>query len=550
MRFANVCLGGNMKIFLCWIVILNLSYGIEKDDQIKQNSLMSLSSLDSIYKQILPHNNYLHYAEFEFRCANLNRVDFRNLNLKVVDFRRLNLSNIDFSGSLINQANFSGSVLYNINFSDTNLSKTDFRNARLEKINFEGAILNGARFKGCKLLDIQHSQIRSAKGCLFEDKKNLCSQISHEQESKDLIKKLFKSPQSIILCGPHTYRSVYNYVLSGISELQEQNQRYALIDFRNLESVDYNSEISKQQLTSIELRNLTKEFSNIIRRNYFSCFVDSIYSKPDKFLILVKLKNKELNSFEDMARLDVQYKRQNGSILPKLDLYGKIPLDIKHKRVFSFIKDSYIHGYSQIEIITGRGLNNPSGVMRTQWSMLKTILKSKACKPYVESMHSISKDGGWKVLLKNYHPHGTKRKNVNRVGLRLKNHKKIEFLKIQKLRDLKENKKIIIGNIDRNIIKFNKKHKAPTIKVTAMPSKSIVTPSKDREKSESLKKKKLKLKSVKVKKNSSPNLHQPSVANEKNLMPKKLDISPSKSTIYEGKKTRINKRIPTKKGGY
>ena len=53
-----------------------------------------------------------------------------------------------------------------------------------------------------------------------------------------------------------------------------------------------------------------------------------------------------------------------------------------------------------VEIITGRGLNNPKGKMGVLWHACKTYLVDDKFRPYIQQIQSTSKNGGWKVIFK------------------------------------------------------------------------------------------------------------------------------------------------------
>lgn len=400
---------------------------------------LSSACLNDIYQQLKSHNT-LSEAQFAERCREQNNLDFTGLDFRGLDLRTYDLRYADFSGCKMRGVNFYGALLCHTKFGGADLSKADCRQCDLTGADFTKAILNGARFKGAKLLGVNIKEIHSSKGTLFADLKALTSKLAHEQEIKAHITELSGNPLSITFSGSLRLSAIHQTLFDELRELQQQSHLHTLVDFRNLKSIAGQSATPPKKLTSFGLYQLTLEFAEILRSPYFKGFVERIDPQYDNSIILVQIKFPSL-LLEDRIK-------RNSLKIPKLDLHGKIPLKIKYQWVEKFIKSSHARGYPFVEIVTGRGLNNPKGKLGVQWTIFKDILTSEKYKPYVDDIHSTNKNGGWKVDLKNPNQKITNKKGNSikstkdqRIRKRkkeyLQDHKKEKFLKRVTLRDLK-----------------------------------------------------------------------------------------------------------------
>jgi len=96
---------------------------------------------------------------------------------------------------------------------------------------------------------------------------------------------------------------------------------------------------------------------------------------------------------------------QTSSNKNSLDLHGKIALDTKYQWIDKFIRAAYNRHLKTVEIITGRGLNNPSGKMGILWNLCGHYLLNGKFKHSIRGIHSISNDGGWEVFLQENKAH-------------------------------------------------------------------------------------------------------------------------------------------------
>ncbi|MBX9805840.1 MAG: pentapeptide repeat-containing protein [Alphaproteobacteria bacterium] len=448
------------RSFIYWGIILGLSsigfgplgicqameYLALTDEEVQppftsspKRSSLSSECLDEIYKRLISHNT-LSEAEFNQRFRDQQFLDFRALDLRGLDLSTYDLRYADFSKCKMRGVIFYGALLCYAKFEGADLSKADCRKSDLTGADFERAILNGARFKGAKILDVKIKGIRSAKGTLFADLRGLSSKQAHEQEIKDKISDLTGNPLSMMFEGSCSLSEIHQTLFENLCELQRQSHSHTMVDFRNLQAIKDQSAESPIPLTALDLHELTKEFAEILRSPYFKGLVERIYPQYDHSIIVVQMKLLG-GTLEDRIK-------KNSLKMPRLDLHGKIPLSIKYKWVEKFVKASQARGCPSVEIVTGRGLNNPSGIMGVQWTIFKDILTSEKYQPYVEDIHSTSKNGGWIVDLKNPNQKITNTKKISpksrkdkRVGKRdrknLKDHKEAKFLKRATLRDEK-----------------------------------------------------------------------------------------------------------------
>jgi len=400
---------------------------------------LSSACLDDIYQQ-LKSRNTLSEEQFAQRCLDQNNLDFTELDFQGLDLSTYDLRYTDFSGCKMRCINFYGALLCHAKFEDADLSKADCRKCDLTDADFMKAILNGACFKGAKLLGVNVREVRSSKGTLFADSKELTSKLTHEQEIKSHITELSGNPLSITLNGSLRLSAIHQTLFDDLCKLQRQGYSHTLVDFRNLEAIADQSAKPPKKLTSFGLYQLIHEFADILRSPYFKGLVERIDPQYDNSIILVQIKLPSL-SLEDRIK-------KNSLKIPKLDLHGNIPLKIKYQWVEKFIKSFYVRGYPFVEIVTGRGLHNPKGKLGVLWTIFKSILRSEKFKPYVDDIHSIGENGGWKVDLKNPNKKIINRKGNSikltkdqRISKRnkeyLKDYKKEKFLRRETLRDLK-----------------------------------------------------------------------------------------------------------------
>ncbi|AIL13923.1 hypothetical protein IM40_11365 (plasmid) [Candidatus Paracaedimonas acanthamoebae] len=165
-------------------------------------------------------------------------------------------------------------------------------------------------------------------------------------------------------------------------------QNASLVDLEDFTSQEDQSLVAHQCL----------EF---LQKPFFSALVEEVIPICSQQALIVFLKKEETISAQ---------KRQPYTFL---DLHGKVPTEVKFKWVDQFIRKAHRNHASTVEIITGRGLNNPQGIMGLLWNRCYHYLCSKKFEPYIEKIRSINKEGGWKVTLKNGH-HTKKSKEKKR----------------------------------------------------------------------------------------------------------------------------------------
>lgn len=175
--------------------------------------------------------------------------------------------------------------------------------------------------------------------------------------------------------------------------------------------------------------------------------------------------------------------------VPKLDLHGETPLDTKCNWVAQFVKNAQSRGYSHVEIITGRGIHNPSGTRGIQWALFKRILTSKSYRPYVDSIQSLNKDGAWRVNLKSSaiktkknrkldNPVSLKKGNKSDLKLKRKVKSKSVFLERNKLRLEKYKLGFLVQKRAKRQVPKNERK--PKIKKGLKPSATLPTAAKTR----------------------------------------------------------------------
>lgn len=439
-----------IRLCFCWFALLFISQAAEKVDDshlqerakfvsLKHRTLDPATSLKKIFLQLHQHKR-ITQEEFDRRCANPNALDFTDLDFIDCDLSYLTIINADFSRAKLRRASFYGSVLERIKFCQADCSKSDNRKMTLTVGDYTGATLNGARFEGSTLIDIIHAGIRASKGCLFEDSKTLTSKLTRDKELKEQVQSLSGSPQSICLIGTLTSESIYQTVYEGLVCCQKRNQRFTLVDFRKLVSINKHTDFPKEPISFMALYSLVQDYLELFRTPCFKEVVVCAYDHIDELLILV-----ELNIHEASMQ---EHQKMTHFNRPKLDLHGKIPLQIKRKWVDQFIKKSHAHGYPTIEIITGTGLHNPSGILGQQWNIIRDILRNNKYRPYIQDIHTLGKNGGWRVDLKDSRiktkfrngdsiKHKALKPTKSKNYFRFKNHAKTRFLITESQREHK-----------------------------------------------------------------------------------------------------------------
>lgn len=452
----------SLRILLFWLTLVQLavaaevveSSNIREEDpkNYKQEANFS-DTLDRVYRQI-QLNNKITYAKFRDRCSDPRNLNFTKLDWRNTDLSNLNLMNADFSYCNMKKAIFYGSNLTNAKFSGADLTKVDFRHTDLTSSEFTGAILNGARLNGSIIHDIQYHKIKSAKGCPFEDRAFLSSAVAFEQELHDHIAQLSGTPQSITLKKNHTLKGIYQLLYNGLTMRQKKGISNTLIDFRNLRFI-YDSNFRAEPVEDSYLYPLLQEFVRFLKAPHFQNLVAGVYPKYRQSLLVVKIKSQDPTFAAKRRSMSLE--------APKLDLHGKIPLTIKRKWVVQFVKDAQTRGHPYVEIITGRGIHNPSGIIGVQWNLFKEVLESEDYRSYVNNIQSLNKNGGWKVNLKSLF---MKKKSDNSMAIKKwgireirKEKSKVTLLMRKELRTQKYKLIFPVQSIITNQILRNKKHR-------------------------------------------------------------------------------------------
>lgn len=344
------------------------------------------------------------------------KVICNNYDLQDADLSGLDLSEGDFTGANIKRANLARSKLHKAKLIGAQVQKANFYYADLTEADLTQANANGARFKGAQLLGLQYLNVSSAKGTLLTDKKGLAKILEQEKET-DQIKREFLSKnkkkfpileakltlqnsQLPLHKKPHEEKSkekeissltkIHASLHTKLAESVKKKEKYFIVDFRGLfDSSDY------RNLTGTTAASyLFHECSAFVRAPFFKPFVKNVTSICDNQSLLIFL---NISEIKDKRRVETEY----DSDKQKLDLHGKTPIKTKYKQIDKFIRNAFMLNLTTIEIITGRGLHNPDGEMGTLWRLCKAYLLSNKFRDYIQGIHSISKDGGWKVILKN-----------------------------------------------------------------------------------------------------------------------------------------------------
>ena len=134
-----------------------------------------------------------------------------------------------------------------------------------------------------------------------------------------------------------------------------------------------------------------QEYTKVLKTSCFIKWVAQVTPDHKHNCLYVELKSPILK-LQPRPLVDL-------SFVPTLDLHPKKSKDTKLKSIHRFITSSALKGYPQAEIITGRGLNNPRGVMGIQWRFCKDVLTRASYKPYIRSIRTTSKEGAWLITL-------------------------------------------------------------------------------------------------------------------------------------------------------
>jgi hypothetical protein len=313
---------------------------------------------------------------------NLQGADLKALNLKNIDFSGANLEGVNFSRANLKGANFSGANLKGAICENAEMPKANFFRADLKRANFTGANLNGAKFKKARVLHLKYDSVRSAKGTLFENKSVLLKRLM-EEEKVHAIKKVFlagKTP-SIPIKRTFSLQIIHKYLQEKLDSLCKKGQEYIILDFRSL------NEPPTSSLVEIQA-DKAEECFNFLQAPLFRTLVKRVIPICKNQALIIFLQNESSIVWDKKP------------LRATLDLHGKTPLLLKYQWIDNLIKKSYCNKAYAIEIITGRGLHNSEGKMGVLWNLCREYLLSKKLQPYVHEIYSISKQGGWRIVLK------------------------------------------------------------------------------------------------------------------------------------------------------
>ncbi|MBN9412592.1 MAG: pentapeptide repeat-containing protein [Candidatus Paracaedimonas acanthamoebae] len=313
--------------------------------------------------------NREHLRNFHEQLESGQRISAVGFNLRRANLKGLDLKRADFSGANLRGADFSDADLTDAVFEGTILTKVNFQRANLTRVELKDAVLNGSHFKKARLLGIKYHKIRSAKGTLFEDKKEMQKKIAYEEKIERIEREFCEKKQSSI---PIDVSSSAKKTHIYLNDLANNGKEYTLLDFRVPES--FSQEISPLVFLKAPL---------------FKSIVKSTLPIADNQGLIIFLENKDLM----LPRWNPYH--------PSLDLHARVSLPLKYKWIEEFIRKSFYQHLHSVEIITGRGLHNPQGKMGTLWNICHDYLIRKKFSPYIQEIHSISKQGGWRVTLKN-----------------------------------------------------------------------------------------------------------------------------------------------------
>lgn len=292
-------------------------------------------------------------------CAvgfNLQGADLKGMDLKAANFSKANLKG----------ANFSDSDLSEAVFTKANLSKAIFRRTNLTGVELAEATVNGAQFKEAHLLGIKYQELGSAKGTLFEDKKEVMKKIAYEEQIYNIEQEFYtKNQNSISINLTSELSKIHAYLLEELGKLAKSGKEYIILDF------------GPQEPSQHDISNL-----NFLKAPLFKSAVKSMLPICSNRALIVFLENKNTT----LPGWNSHH--------PSLDLHGKTSINVKYKLIDEFIKKSFYQRIYAVEIITGRGLHNPQGKMGILWNLCHEYLIREKFKSYIGEIHSISKQGG------------------------------------------------------------------------------------------------------------------------------------------------------------
>lgn len=322
-----------------------------------------------------------HLEKLFNQVQHAEKINCQYLDLKGVELANLDLRGADFSGSNLTGANFTRSNLQGAKFVNTRLQKAKFCYADLTEVDFTGANLNGTKFKGANLHGMKYIDMNagSFKGTLLADKKQLKKNFEDTKEIEQ-VKKEFSTnnKKHLIVVKPSaTILHIHGALHTILPILVKDKRKYIILDFRRL-ALSIN-----QELVNCNPNYMFQECSSFLRSPFFKPFVKNIVPICENKGLIIFL-NSQLNKLLNV---------------PSLDLHGNIPLNIKYRWIDNFIKNSYKSNSRHVEIITGRGLHNPQGIMGILWNECKIYLMYGNPSNYIQQIRSISKDGGWRVTL-------------------------------------------------------------------------------------------------------------------------------------------------------
>ncbi|WP_198022303.1 pentapeptide repeat-containing protein [Candidatus Odyssella acanthamoebae] len=328
-------------------------------------------------------HNQIHQGQDVYAAGfNLHGADLKDLNLKNINFSGANLKEVDFSRTNLKGANFSRANLAGAICEDAEMSKANFFRANLKGANFTGANLNGAKLKEARVLHLKYGSVRSAKGTLFENKSVLLKRLM-EEEKVYAIKKVFLAGEipSIPIKRIFSLQIIHKYLQEKLASLSKKGQEYIILDFRSLKEPPSSSLVEVQT-------DKAEECLNFLQAPLFRTLVKRVIPICKNQALIIFLQNESSILWDKKP------------LCATLDLHGKTPLLLKYQWIDNFIQKSCRHKVYAIEIITGRGLHNPEGKMGILWSLCREYLLSKKFQPYVHEIYSISKQGGWRIVLK------------------------------------------------------------------------------------------------------------------------------------------------------
>lgn len=310
-----------------------------------------------------------HLRDFRGQHQSGQRIRAMGFNLQHANFSGLDLTGADFSEADLRGANFTGATLTDAIFVGTILTKVNFQRANLTRANLKGATLNGAKFKKACFLGIKYHLLRSAKGTVLEDEKEMKKKRAYEEKIERIEQEFCAKKQpSIPVEISSSAKETYTY----LNEVANKGKEYALLDMTAYDS-------SSQTMSPLVF----------LKAPLFKSIVKSTLPIAKSQGLIIFLENDDLT----LPRWNPYH--------PTLDLHGKIPLPVKYKWMKEFIIGAFHQHLEEVEIITGRGLHNPQGKMGTLWTLCHDYLIRKKLSPYIQGLQSISKQGGWRVTLKN-----------------------------------------------------------------------------------------------------------------------------------------------------